>query len=175
VRAFSVPRIVSTIEERREDQSCLFRRGDYRNEGQNPENLYCARVLVKNVYVARKLITAEKRRQDESSLFWRVDYRNKGQHPEKLSWIRVPVKMVSVDRKLGAVEERRQVQSCLSRLGCYREKRPQLQKFVLSSSPGEYELFSSGTRHDIKNRTKSKAERLQEKKKATTSKKCPGF
>lgn len=30
-----------TIEERRWDQSCLFQRGDYRNNGYNPNELSC--------------------------------------------------------------------------------------------------------------------------------------
>jgi hypothetical protein len=34
-------------------QSCLFRRGDYKNKGNNPENLSWVRVLVKTVSVAR--------------------------------------------------------------------------------------------------------------------------
>jgi hypothetical protein len=34
-----VARKISTIEERRQDQSCLFRRGDHRNKGHNTEKL----------------------------------------------------------------------------------------------------------------------------------------
>jgi hypothetical protein len=34
----SVARKLSTIEERRQDQSCLFRKGDYRNKGRKPRN-----------------------------------------------------------------------------------------------------------------------------------------
>jgi hypothetical protein len=47
VRAVPVARKLSTIEERRQDQSCLFRRGDYRNKGQKPEKLSWVRVLEK--------------------------------------------------------------------------------------------------------------------------------
>jgi hypothetical protein len=43
----------------------LFLRGDYRNEGQNPENLSCVRVLVKMVHVARKLNTIEEQGKDQ--------------------------------------------------------------------------------------------------------------
>jgi hypothetical protein len=60
---------LSTIEKQRKCQSCLFRRGDYRNEGQNAKNLSCVRVPVKMVYVARKLRTIEKRHQHQSCLF----------------------------------------------------------------------------------------------------------
>jgi hypothetical protein len=38
VRAVPVARKLSTIEERRQDQSCLFRSGNYKNKGHNPEN-----------------------------------------------------------------------------------------------------------------------------------------
>jgi hypothetical protein len=37
MKMVSVARKLSTIEERREDQSYLFRRGDYRNRGHNIE------------------------------------------------------------------------------------------------------------------------------------------
>lgn len=37
----------STTEERRQEQICLFRRGDYRNKDHNPESLSLVRVPVK--------------------------------------------------------------------------------------------------------------------------------
>jgi hypothetical protein len=60
-----VARKLSTLEERRQDQNCLFRRGDYRNKGHNPEQLW-VRLPVKIVSVARNLSTIEERRQDQS-------------------------------------------------------------------------------------------------------------
>jgi hypothetical protein len=35
----SIARKLSTIEERRQEPNCLFRRGDYRNKGHKPEKL----------------------------------------------------------------------------------------------------------------------------------------
>jgi galactose-1-phosphate uridylyltransferase len=68
VRAVPVPRKLSTIEERRQDQSCLFQRGDFRNKGHNPEKLSRVRVLTRMVSVARNLSTIEEQRQ-ENKLF----------------------------------------------------------------------------------------------------------
>jgi hypothetical protein len=59
----SVPQKLSMIEQR-SDQSCLFRRGDYRNKGHNPEKLFWVRVPVKIVSVPRKLSTKEERRTE---------------------------------------------------------------------------------------------------------------
>jgi hypothetical protein len=64
VRAVPVAQKLSTIEEQRQDRSCLFRRGDYRNEGQNPEKLSWVRVPVKIFYVAQKLSMVEEQYQD---------------------------------------------------------------------------------------------------------------
>jgi hypothetical protein len=63
VRAIPLARKLSMLEEQHQDHSCLFRRGYYRNEGQNPENLSCVRFPVKIVSVARKLNAKEERCQ----------------------------------------------------------------------------------------------------------------
>jgi hypothetical protein len=47
VKMISVALKLSTTEERRQDQSCLFRRGDYRIRGHNPENPFWVRDPVK--------------------------------------------------------------------------------------------------------------------------------
>jgi hypothetical protein len=70
VRAFPVARKLNTIEEWRLDQSCLFRRGDYRNKNQNPGKLSWVRFPAKTVSVARISRTTEERRQDQSYLSW---------------------------------------------------------------------------------------------------------
>jgi hypothetical protein len=46
MKMVSVVRKLSTIEERRQDQSYLFLRGDYRNKGHNPEKLSWVRFPV---------------------------------------------------------------------------------------------------------------------------------
>jgi hypothetical protein len=66
VRAVPIARKISKIEERRQGQSCLPRRGDYREKEQNREKLSCIRVPVKMVPVARKLSTIEERPQDQN-------------------------------------------------------------------------------------------------------------
>jgi hypothetical protein len=68
VRAVPLARKISTIEERRQDQSCFFRRGDYKNKGYNPDISWVL-FPAKMVSVARKLITTEERRQDRSCPF----------------------------------------------------------------------------------------------------------
>jgi hypothetical protein len=52
---------LSTIEERHQEQSCLFRRGDCRNKGHNPKPLPSVRVAVKIFCVPWKLMMAEHR------------------------------------------------------------------------------------------------------------------
>jgi hypothetical protein len=56
-RLVSVSWKLCTIEEHRQEQSCLFRRVDYRNNGYNPEKLSWVRVSMTMVSVARKLST----------------------------------------------------------------------------------------------------------------------
>jgi hypothetical protein len=75
-------RKLGTIEKRRQDQSCLFRRVDYRNKGQNPENLSWVRVPVK-ISLAWKLGTIREQGQQQSRLFRRRDYMKKMSQPRK--------------------------------------------------------------------------------------------
>jgi hypothetical protein len=96
VRAVPVACKLSTIEERRQEQRCLFGSGDCRNKGHNPEKLSWVRFPVKMASVSRKLSTVEERRQDQSWLVWRGDYSNKGHNPENVSWVRVPMKTISI-------------------------------------------------------------------------------
>jgi hypothetical protein len=70
VRTVPVARKLSTIEERRQDQSCLFRRGDYRNRAHYPKHLSWVQVPMKMVSGARKLNTIEERRKEQNCLFW---------------------------------------------------------------------------------------------------------
>jgi hypothetical protein len=63
-KAVPVARKLSTIEERRQDQSCLFRRGDHRIKDHNPGNLSWVRALVKMAFVSRKLGTTGEQCQD---------------------------------------------------------------------------------------------------------------
>jgi hypothetical protein len=56
VRAVPVARKLSTIEERRQEQSCLSRRGDYRNEGQKSEKVSWVRVSVKMLGLGIKIV-----------------------------------------------------------------------------------------------------------------------
>jgi hypothetical protein len=73
VRAVPVARKLSTIEERRQDQSCLFRQGDYTNKGHNHEKCvlrsipgedgFCSWVIKHDVRTApRPKVFASKRR-----------------------------------------------------------------------------------------------------------------
>jgi hypothetical protein len=145
----SVAQKLSTIEEWRQDQSCLFQRGDYKNKDRNPEKLSWVRFPVKMVSVARKLSMIKERRQDQSSLFRRGDYRNKGYSPEKLSWVRFPVEVVSVVWKLSTIEEWCQDQTCLFQKEITEAKTTTM-KIVLGSTPDEDGFCSSETKHDRK-------------------------
>jgi hypothetical protein len=115
LRAVSVAQKLITTEERRQDQSCLFQKRDYRNKGPNPENMSCVLVPVKVVYVAWKLSTIEKRCQDQSCWFRLGCYRNKRYKSEKLSWVRVPMKIYSIAWKLSSIKEQLQDQSLFRR------------------------------------------------------------
>jgi hypothetical protein len=92
VKMVTVARKLNTIEERRQDKSCFFRRGDYRNRGHNSEEVSWVRVPMKMVSVARQLSMIKERRQGQICLFRRGDYRNKGHNHENLSWVRVLVR-----------------------------------------------------------------------------------
>jgi hypothetical protein len=56
---------LSTTKEKRQKQNCLFRRGDYRNKGHNPEKPFWVRVQVKMASIARKLSKTEQRKQQD--------------------------------------------------------------------------------------------------------------
>jgi hypothetical protein len=72
VRPVPLARKLSTAEERRQDQSCLFRKVYYRNKDQNCEKLSCVRVPVKIIPVARELNTIEEQRQDRNCIGERI-------------------------------------------------------------------------------------------------------
>jgi hypothetical protein len=81
----------------------------------------------------------------------------------EMSWVRVSVRAISVARKLSAIEERRQGQSCLIRRGKYRNK---AQIPENPSCFGEYVLYSSETKNNVKTAARPKLfiseNRLQE-------------
>jgi hypothetical protein len=92
VRALSVARKLSTIEERRQDQSCLFGRGDYRNKRQTPktalgssphEESFCSLKTMHERRIApgQHLFVSERRLQELRS------------QTSKLSWVQVSVKI----------------------------------------------------------------------------------
>jgi hypothetical protein len=56
----------------------LFRRGDYRNNGHNPEKLSWVLVPVKIISVARKLSKIEELRKEQNCLFRRGEERRGG-------------------------------------------------------------------------------------------------
>jgi hypothetical protein len=116
--------------------SCLFPIGDYRNEGQNPKNVFCALVPVKIVSVAWKQSTIEEQWQDQSCLFWRGDYRNTGYSPKK-------VLDLSPDKDGFSSLETKDNRRTASRSKLFvsasrlQGQKPQTRKSVLGSSPGE--------------------------------------
>jgi hypothetical protein len=116
VRAVPVVRKLSKIEERRQDQSCLRRRGDYRDEGQNHENLSWVRLPVKLVHVPRKLSTTEKTPRTKLFISASRLQKTEGKTAKKMSWVRVVVKAVPLTRKT-TVEEQCNDRSCLYRVG----------------------------------------------------------
>jgi hypothetical protein len=59
----------------------LFRQGDCRNKGHNPEKVSWVRALV-SVLLARKLSTIEEQRQYQSCSFRRGDYKNEATTPK---------------------------------------------------------------------------------------------
>jgi hypothetical protein len=58
----SIVRKLSTIKEQRQDKSCLFRRGDYRNKGHSPEKLSWVPVPLKMYSVNWELIKVDEHR-----------------------------------------------------------------------------------------------------------------
>jgi hypothetical protein len=66
MKMFSVTRKLSTARERRQKQSCLFRKGDYRNKAMTREN-YWVRFPMRMVSLARKLRKIERCQHQNSS------------------------------------------------------------------------------------------------------------
>jgi hypothetical protein len=91
VKMVSVARKLRTIEERRQNQRCLFRRRNYKNKDQKSENSWVL-FPAKMVSAARKLSTIEQWRQEKSCLFRRENYRNEDHNPEKVVLGSVPGK-----------------------------------------------------------------------------------
>jgi hypothetical protein len=95
-RSVPVARKLSTIEERRKDQNCLFRRGNYRNEDQNPENLSCIRVPVKTVLCSSET-KHDRRTAQKPKLFVSAGkLQERRSQTRKLSWVRVLVKILGL-------------------------------------------------------------------------------
>jgi ribosomal protein L30/L7E len=97
VRVVSVFWKLSTIEEHRQDRSCLFRRGDYRNNGPNPEKLpgsspgedgFCSSETkyYRKTAQRTKLFVSKRRLQELRS------------QSQKLSWVRVSVKILGLGK-----------------------------------------------------------------------------
>jgi hypothetical protein len=59
MRVVAVAWKLSMIEERFQEQSCIFQTGDYRNRGFNPEKLTWVRFSMKMVSVSQKLSMTE--------------------------------------------------------------------------------------------------------------------
>jgi hypothetical protein len=70
VKNISVALKLSTTEERSQDQTCLFRRGYYRNRDHSPAKSVLGSKPAEIVCVARKISTTEERRQDQNCLFF---------------------------------------------------------------------------------------------------------
>jgi hypothetical protein len=121
VSVVPVARKLSTTEERRRGQSCLFQRWDYKNRDRSHENLLSDRVPLKMVSVPGKPSMIKEQRQDQSSLFREGEYRRKVATTNK-SWVRVLVKMLSVARKLSIIKEQCQDQNCFFQEWEYRTK-----------------------------------------------------
>jgi hypothetical protein len=138
-----VARKLCTIEERRQDQSCLFRRGDYRNKTQNPVKLlgsipsedgFCSSETKhdRRMVPGLKLFVFARRLQEQ-----------RPQH-QKRTWVRVLMRMVSVARKLSMREERCQGKICFGEeIAGTKVTDP---KTVLGLSPTEVGFSSSETK-----------------------------
>jgi hypothetical protein len=80
VRLFPVAQKLSTIEERHKEQSCLFRRGDYRNKGHNPDKLswvpfltkmFCCSETKHDIRTAPRPVVSVKRLQEQCPQPWK--------------------------------------------------------------------------------------------------------
>jgi hypothetical protein len=91
-----VGRKLRTTEERRQDQSCLFRRGDYGKKGHNSEKLSCIRDSVNMVSVARKPTRRKSGAKTKVVCFGEKILGTQATTPTNPSSVRVLVKMISV-------------------------------------------------------------------------------
>jgi hypothetical protein len=87
-----------------QEQSCLPRRGDNRNEGQNPGEISRVRISVKIFYVAPKLTTTEEQGQEHSCSYWWRDWRKNRPEPEKVTWLLASVEVILSARQLSSIE-----------------------------------------------------------------------
>jgi hypothetical protein len=159
---------LSTIEERRQDQNCLFRRGDYRIKGHNPEKLLWIRFPAKMFSVARKLSMTEERRQDQSCFFRTGNYRNKCYNPKTiLGSIPGEDGFCTSEIKHGRRSAPRPKLFVSKRR--LQKQRPETRETVLGSIAGEYVFCCSENRHDRRTAPRPKEEDITGTK-ATTPK-----
>lgn len=76
---------LSTIKERRQDQSWFFHRKDYRKKWQR-RMCVLGSVPVKVISLARNIGTTEEQSREQRCLFRRRDYRENGSNLENVSW-----------------------------------------------------------------------------------------
>jgi hypothetical protein len=112
---------LNKIEKRRQEQSYMLRRGDYRNKGNNPENCPGFESQWKQFL---KLKTKYERKTGPRTKLYASTRRLQKQRPQprETALGSSPGKMVSVARKRSTIEERRQEQGCLFRREYYRNK-----------------------------------------------------
>jgi hypothetical protein len=89
----------NTTEEQREDQSCLFRREDYRNKDTTPKNYPDSSPGEDGFYSSET--TLNRRMAPRSKLFFSARrYRDRCHNHENLFWVRIPVrKLCSLESK----------------------------------------------------------------------------
>jgi hypothetical protein len=92
----SVDLKLSTIEERRQDQSCLSRRADYRNKGRNPEETVLGSIPGQDGFSISE--TKDNRRMTQRTKLFVSTRRLQELRSQtrKLSWIRVSVNMLDL-------------------------------------------------------------------------------
>jgi hypothetical protein len=108
---------LSTTEERRQDQSCLFRTGNYRNNGHSqPRETVLSSIRSEGGFCRSETKHDRWTAPIQSCLFRWGDLRNKGHDTGKLSWVRV-LTMFSVARELSTIEEWSHGRICSFRRG----------------------------------------------------------
>lgn len=110
------------MKERRQGQSCLFRKRDYRYKHQNPEKTVLIPTSAKDGF-CRWVTKADRWTTQRTKQFLskRKLQQSNATIPEN-SWVRFSVKMISASRYLRTIRERCQDQSCLLRRRHYRNK-----------------------------------------------------